>query len=174
MAFITGGVFAVLALPLLAAPEPCRRGLPSFSRSVKAAWLLTGIDLVWVAWIVLNATFGKYEYLKPAVYVAAPVCFYVLVVYLDELLAPRSLGGLLLLAANPILYSERWHESPWRLVMPVIAYALVVAGMILVLSPYRFRDWTSVLASTPARCRLCGLFGLVLGGAVVALGYFVY
>ena len=102
------------------------------------------------------------------------MCFLRLVNYLDEMLASRSLGGLLLLIANPILYSARWHDSTWRLVMPVLAYVIVVIGMTLVLSPYRFRDAVSVVASTPARCRLLGLSGLVIGGVVIALGAFAY
>jgi uncharacterized protein YjeT (DUF2065 family) len=130
--------------------------------------------MVWVAWIVLNASLGQFEYLKPAIYVIAPICFLMLVNYLDEMLASRSLGGLLLLVANPILYSARWHDSAWRLVMPALAYVLIVAGMTLVLSPYRFRDAVSVLASTPARCRVLGLSGLAVGGVVLALGAFVY
>ena len=174
MAYIIGGSLAAVSLPAFAAPAASQRGLQGFTRSIRAGWLLAAVDLVWVAWIVLNASLGRFEYLKPAVYVIAPVFFFMLVNYLDEMLASRSLGGLLLLVANPILYSARWHDSAWRLVMVSLAYAIVVVGMVLVLSPYRFRDAVAVVASTPARCRLLGLSGLVLGGVVIALGAFVY
>ena len=174
MAQLVGGILAALSLPAFIAPESSRRGLQAFTRNVRAGWLLAAVDMVWVAWIVLNASLGRFEHLKPAVYVIAPVCFLMLVNYLDEMLASRSLGGLLLLVANPILYSARWHDSSWRLVMPVLAYVIVVIGMTLVLSPYRFRDAVAVLASTPARCRALGLAGLAVGGAVVALGALVY
>ena len=174
MAQMVGGMLAALSVPAFLAPEPSRRGLTAFSRNVQAGWLFAAVDMVWVAWLVLDTSLGRFDYLKPAIYVVAPVCFFMLVNYLDEMLASRALGGLLLLVANPILYSARWHESALRLVMSVLAYAIVVAGMTLVLSPYRFRDAISVLAPTPARCRLLGLSGLVLGGAVLALGVFVY
>jgi hypothetical protein len=140
------------------------------------AYAITGISLAWCAWIVLHAHLGRFDTYKPAVYILAPILFYLLVAYLDELLAARSLGGLLLLAANPMLYASRlWDgQSPLRLVIPLLAYAIILVGIILVMSPYRFRHWIETLARTDGRCRVASGAFILVGAGVLALGHFVY
>ena len=85
-----------------------------FSRNIPAAWILTALDVAWVAWIVFHASLGWFDPLKPALYILAPMSFLAMVFFMDELLAPRALGGLLLLLANPVLNSARWLETEWR------------------------------------------------------------
>lgn len=166
-----GGALTVLAgLAGLLAPAPVRAGLNRFPRHAGAGRLLAGLALVWVAWIVLHAQLGRFAWLKPGVYVLAPVSFALMVLFMDELLAVRALGGVLLLLGDPILDAIRWHDSPWRLVVTTLTYIMVTAGMMLVLSPYYFRTWAGALAGSPARCRLTGAALCLLGVALIVLG----
>ncbi|MFH0954105.1 MAG: hypothetical protein V1873_07230 [Verrucomicrobiota bacterium] len=169
------GTFIVIVnVPAVVAPAVFRRVAQAFPRNRPAAWLLTAFDLGWVSWVILHAALGRFEFLKPAVYAAAPLSLLAIVFYMDELLAPRALGGLLLLIANPVLNAARWHPSEWRLVMTVVAYAWVVAGIVLILSPYRFRQVAAFMTKTDARCRALGLVRLCVGACFLFLGLKVY
>ena len=164
----------VVNLPAILAPAFFRRMATGFSRNVPAAWILTAIDIAWVAWIILHASLGRFESLKPLVYIAAPVSFFALVYFVDELLAPRALGGLLLLLANPVLISARWLDTEWRLVMVVIAYLWVIAGILFVLSPYRHRQAAEWGTKTNLRCLLGGAIRFLVGAFVLFLGLKIY
>jgi len=170
ISMICGGACAAAGAGLLAAPGTVRRALSAFPRNRPAAWLLTAVALAWVAWIVYHARLGRFDTLKPWIWAAGPVAFGLTVVFVDELLAARALGGLLLLAANPILQTARVHESPWSVVVSGFTYVLIVAGIAWMLGPYRFRRWTGWLTDG-ARARVTGAAltatGLVLAGLAV-------
>ena len=174
MACALGTFIVVLNLPAALAPGLFRRMVEAFPRSKLPALFLTALDLGWVSWVILHAPLGRFEFLKPAVYAAAPISFLAIVFFMDELLAPRALGGLLLLLANPILNAARWHPSNWRLVMTVAAYLWVISGIVLFLSPYRFRHFAAFMTKTDMRCRLLGLVRLAVGACFLFLGLRVY
>jgi hypothetical protein len=171
---IVGVILIIMALPAVLIPISWRMLLERFPRNTTAAALLTAVDLTWIALIVFNAHLGRFEVYKPALYLVTPAAFFLLLKFLDELLAPRALGGFLLLAANPILNAARWHDSEARLVMTSLAYVFVIVGTILVLSPYRFRLWLLFWHANPTRARIGGLLGLALGVLVIILGLRVY
>jgi len=174
VAYLVGGLGLLLALPLPLAPAASRTGLLAFPRHTTSAWVLTAASLLWVSWIIPHAALGRFEFLKPALYLLTPAAFFLLINFLDELLAARSLGGILLLAANPVLNFARWHDSPWRLALSTLAYVWVVIGIVLVLSPYMFRRWVLPMVDTDTRSRFAG-FALAAGSAALLyLGFAVY
>ncbi|MBW7907774.1 MAG: hypothetical protein H3C50_02480 [Kiritimatiellae bacterium] len=157
------GVFAGVAM--IAIPEATRAFLIGFGRNRTAAWILAAVDLLWAAWLVYHTPMERLGFLKPALYPAVPIAFYLIITYMDDLLATRALGGLLLLMANPILLCMRWLDTDWRYLPIVLAYVWAVAGMALVLSPYIWRRWAAPLLKSNARCRAVGILKLV-GGAL--------
>ena len=173
-ALVVGALLALLGGIALAAPDRARRGARAFPRSAWTGRLLTAIDIAWVAVIVVRAPLGRFEHLKPLVYIAAPAGYLLIVSFMDELLAPRALGGLLLLAANPLVRSAFVHPSSLRLVMTCFAYFWVVAGMVLMLSPYRFRQAAELTLGSDSKCRVTGAIRLLLGTIMICLALFVY
>ena len=124
--------------------------------------------------MLLHANLGRFDIVKPALYLLAPACFFLLINFLDELLSARALGGLLLLIANPVLNAARWHDSAWRYVPIVLAYVWAVAGMLLVLSPYLFRRWVLPFCASDGRARLAGAALLALAILLGALAFAVF
>lgn len=174
IAIVLGGFIMAVNLPAIFAPAFFRRVATNFPRNIPAAWILTAIDVAWVSWVICHASLGRFEPLKPLVYVGAPVSFLAMVFFMDELLAPRALGGLLLLLANPVLISARWLDTPWRLVMVVIAYIWVIAGITFVLSPFRLRQAAEWGTKTNIRCIIGGSIRFLVGLFVLILGLKVY
>ncbi len=173
-AYFAAALGLLAGLALIAAPAACRAFLPGLGRHVHAAWILTAADLLWIGWMIHHASLGRFDALKPGLYLAVPLVFFLVVKFMDELLGARALGGLLLLAANPILNAARWVDSDWRLVMTVLAYAWAVIGMALVLSPYLWRRMVSPFVATDTRCRAAGAAKLLASLALLYLAAFVY
>lgn len=169
-----GAVGLLASLALVMAPASCRAFLPGLGRHVPTAWTLTAIDLLWVAWIVFHAPLGRFEFLKPGLYLLTPIAFFLLIHFMDELLGARALGGLLLLMANPVLNAARWHDADARYVMTLIAYSWAVAGIALVLSPFLWRRWVSPWVATDARCRAAGTVKMAASLALLYLAWRVY
>ena len=172
-----GGLLLVLGVLGVAAgatmvrfPAAWRRGLAAFPRSRMPGWVLTGICTVWVTWVVYHAALGRFEFLKPAVPVGGVLLFAAVVVFLDELLAPRALGGLLLLLANPMLMAVRWVESAWRLAPVLMAYGWVVVGCALMLHPWLFRRMAQRFLETDAAVVRWGWVKLLGGAVLLAAG----
>ena len=95
---------------------------------------------------------------------------------MDELLAPRALGGVLLLVPAPLLAAVRegLQVTPWAAVVSVVCYAMVIKGMALVVAPYLFRKSVERFLPDERHLRLAGMTGLVLDGALVVLALVVY
>jgi uncharacterized protein YjeT (DUF2065 family) len=169
---------AGITLPFYAAlflkPELTREGILRFPRNRWCGWLLAIAAVAWAAWILRAMPLGRFESLKTwlvpvAVVFAGLVCY-----YMEELLAPRALGALLLLYPAPLLEAARLHESGWSVVMSLVAYAMVIKGMALLLSPYLFRHLTERFLRTDAACRLAGAGGLAVGILLLLLALTVY
>ena len=171
---ILGSCIVLANLPLLAAPATARRMLAAFPRSQWLGWILAIVAIAWSAWLVNEMELGSFNKYKIALYVVAPVLLVLVCFFMEELLAVRALGGLLMLVPAPLLDIARWHDSSSRLVVTVLAYVMVVAGMTLILCPYVFRKTAERFTATDLRCRLSGGAGFVLGAVVVALALKVY
>ena len=177
LAQITGGVGAVLAGLGgwgLAAPAGFRKACLALPRNKAAAWLLTLVSLAWAVYALQDLSLGGLDVWKRRAYYAIPVVFYLIVVYLDELLAARALGGVLLLLPTPWLAVARWHDSAWSLVPKLTAYAMVIAGMYFVATPYRFRLWLLPVLDNPGRLRILSATLALLGALHVALAFLVF
>jgi hypothetical protein len=173
-AAFVGGCALLAGLVLLAAPGACRAYIPGLGRHLPTAWTLAAIDLLWVAWIVNNASLGRFDAFKPGLYLLTPFCFFLVIRFVDELLGARALGGLLLLMANPVLNAARWMDTDWRFVMTVLAYVWAILGMALTLSPYLWRRWTTPLLATDVRARAVGVLHIVSGFGFLLLAWKVY
>ncbi len=171
-------IFGVLALvkgcALLSKPNYVRHMAHAFPRNRAVAYILTIVDIVWIMLIMLHADLGRFEHLKPYLYIAAPVAILLIAIYIDELLAPRAVGGFLLLLADPVLDAARWHDSSWSMLMSFLVYLWIIYAMLLILSPYRYRQAVAFWVRDNARMRLGGIIATLFGIVFLVLGITVY
>jgi hypothetical protein len=170
LAGILGAWFGWLAF----APASAAAALLRFPRHRAAGIVLAALALVWSAWMLYRMPMESLESFKPWLFVLAPAGIILVSLFMDDLLAPRALGGLLSLAPVPLLDAARFHPSPWSLLVKIIAYVMVIKGMALLLSPYLFRRMAAVLAASPGRTRLAGCGGLGVALLLAALAMTVY
>ncbi|HRZ99931.1 MAG TPA: hypothetical protein P5055_04260 [Candidatus Paceibacterota bacterium] len=94
--------------------------------------------------------------------------------YVRDFLAVRGLAIVLLLLAKLMVDTAHWADSLWRLVIVVWAYALVLAGIWLTVSPWRMRDLINWAVATDNRTRILAVCRLVFGLFVALLGFTVF
>ena len=163
------GAFSLLA------PARIRAGAASFPRSIWPGRILAAIDLVWAAYALSLMHLGTFDAWKIHLYWLAPAAIFLCIKYLDDLLSPRALGGLFLLAAGPALNAARWNPSDWRLVITVIAYLWIVLGLVFLLEPWWFRRLSPYLVGpNDLAVRIGGTLKALLGLGLIALALFVY
>ena len=172
--FIVAGVVAGLSIAAMANPAGTGQALASFPRSRTMATVLTAIALLWTAWLLMNMPMGGLNAYKKSLYVLAPLSFFLITRYLDELLSSRALGGLLALVPATILDAARWHDSPARYVVILLAYVLAIIGMWLILCPWRFRVWMQPLVDSTKTCRKAALSSLIAASGMALLAFFAY
>ena len=164
---ICGGGFAVKS------PETMRSALEKYPRSVWPGRILLAIDMIWSAYAVNQLHLGGFDPLKIHLMWLAPVLIGVGAIYLDELLSVRALGGLLLLAVGPILAAVRDNGLGWGVIISVLCYLWIIAGLFFVLEPWWFRRVFKRFEA-PATLRTAGIAKMVAGAGLVALALFVY
>ncbi len=166
---LAGGVISLLV------PAKIRAGVAAFPRSIWPGRILAAIDLVWAAYELAQMHLGMFDAWKVHLYWLTPVAIVLCVVYLDELLSPRALGGLLLLVAGPVLDIARWHPSDWRLVVTVIAYLWILLGLVFLLSPWWFRRISVWLTGRGDHAvRISGAIKAAAGLGLIVLALLVY
>ena len=173
-AWILGTLAVGVGLFAACMPAWVRQGVRDFPRSVWPGRVLLAVDLVWAAYAVTTLHLGGLDILKVHLYWLAPVCVVLGSRSLDELLSVRALGGLLLLAAGPVLNAARWNPSTWRLVVTVMAYLWILVGLTFVLEPWWFRRLTKPMIRSDLTIRIGGLFKAAVGVGLIALAFWVY
>jgi hypothetical protein len=163
-----GGLVGVLR------PELVKRFAELFPRSVVPAWIFAALCCWLGAQEALGMNMGFLDAYKKYIYILSPAVFVASVVYMKELLAPRALGGFLLLIAVPILQIARWHESPLRLVVVVLVYLWIVYGLVLLMSPWYFRKMSAPFMANEKLFKAAALAKTALGVALLLLGLFAY
>jgi hypothetical protein len=174
LSILTGVAYCFLHLPLLVAPALVKQGLVAFPRNRWAGGVLAVVALTWSAVQVNDMPLGMLDAYKGWLWALGPAVLVLVLVFMDELLAVRALGGLLMLAACPVLETQRLCDTGWTWVPALMAYLWVVAGMVLVLSPYRFRHAVERGCATEGLTRVMGAGGVVMGGLLIALGLLVF
>lgn len=168
MLAMAGGLVGVLR------PQLVSRFAEVFPRSVVPAWIFTALCCWLGAQEALSMNMGFLDAYKKYIYILSPAVFVASVIYMKELLAPRALGGFLLLIAVPILQIARWHESGWRLVVVVLVYLWIVYGLILLMSPWYFRKMYTPFLKNEALFKATACAKAVLGIVLLLLGILVY
>lgn len=169
---IAGTILAVLSL--LAILLPAHNFMPRFPRSRTAGALLLTIDLVWSFWLLATMEMGEFSNFRRPLLIILPIGFFLVLRFVDEFLAVRALGILCLLAAEPLLDAAFLRPEMSRLLVTVLAYVLIVKGLIWVTMPYLLRDQIAWGVRNIGRWRILSGLAFVFGAAILVCALVVY
>ncbi len=174
LAILLGGAFAAINLPGVMNPAAFAAAARRFPRNTVVGWILTLLATAWFVRYVSQETVSDFAAIK------TPLCVFFLAVgigtcvFVSDFLAVRGLAVFLLVLAKCTVDTARGAETGWRLVLVTWAYAWVIAGMWLTVSPWRLRDWISWMTATPGRTRALSGLRLGFGLFVAVLGFTVF
>ncbi len=169
---IAGALLALLSL--LAIFLPAQDFLARFPRSRAAGAGLLTIALIWSFWLLSTMEMGEFASFRRTLLIILPVGFFLVLRFVDEFLAVRALGILCLLAAEPLLDAAFLRPQTSRLLVTVLAYLMIVAGLFWVTMPYLLRDQINWSTRNSGRWRLLSGLGFVVGAAILVCAFVAY
>ncbi|MDO9541838.1 MAG: hypothetical protein Q7J98_05895 [Kiritimatiellia bacterium] len=173
-AVVSGSLILGFCLAWFAFPQAIKRWLAVFPRNIWAGRVLVAVDIALIVLLLLSEGFSWIDAHRPLVFIAAPAAFLIIVIFMDEFLSARALGGLFLLIPFWILKAAFIHPAASRLLMTSFAYLLVAVGMVLVWSPYLFRKFVKRAEIGAHIGYAIGLLWSSLGLAMIILGLIAY
>ncbi len=174
VAIITGIILILIGLPGLIRPGATQEWTKRLPRSYIAGIVLLFIAAAWCGYLLWTMEMGEFASFRKPLLVLLPIAFFLVIRFVDEFLAVRALGILCLLAAEPLLDAAFFRNDPARLVVTVLAYLLIVAGIMWVTMPYLLRDQINWGARNSLRWRCVHGFVFLYGAVVLVLAVVAY
>ena len=145
-----------------------------FPRHIPAGVALMLLGTAWFLYNLSQESISDFANFKVLFYmlfagVGIGSCF-----FLPDFLGARGLAVIFLLLARLMVDTARWVDTEWRLVIAGWAYAMVIAGMWVTISPWRLRDAIEWTCASEARTRLLSAVRLAFGVFVIGLGVTVF
>lgn len=170
---IAGGCLILIGLLGLFQSNP-GRVVQRFPRSRVAGVVLLTISLAWTFWLLYTIPMGEFAAFRRPLLIALPIGYVLTVRFVDELLAVRALGILCLLAAEPLLDAAFLRYETSRLLITVLAYLLIIAGLFWVAIPYLLRDQINWSTRSAFRWRFLSAVVFIYGGVILAFALTKY
>lgn len=169
----TGIVLGLLLLALhlvaLLKADSTQSFLKQFPRNYKWGVILLTIDFAWSMLIMSYMDMGEFYTLRSKFLLVLPVAFVLVLIFVKEFLAVRALGALMLLVSGPVLCAAFLQPPATRLLVPVLAYAWIIAGMFFVGMPFLMRDWVNWITNTTGRWKMAALGGVAYGALMLVV-----
>lgn len=145
-----------------------------FPRSRVAGVLLLTICLVWTFWLLATIQMGEFSAFRRPLLFALPIGYILSLRFVEEFLAARALGILCLLAAEPLLDAAFLRYETSRLLVTVLAYLLIIAGLFWVAIPYVLRNQISWTTRSVFRWRFLHAIAFIYGCVILAFAFTRY
>jgi len=169
------GIFLLfISLPALVMPEAARNWVRSVPRSFVLGAALLTIALIWSYWLLATMEMGEFSSFRKPLMFALPVGYVLVLRFVNEFLAVRSLGILYLLAAEPLLEAAFLRYETSRLLVTVFAYILIVKGLFWVTMPYVMRDMITWGTRTIGRWISLNAVILIYGAIILVCAFTRY
>jgi len=174
----TAGIIAGVLLVLISLPGLLKPNLASvaqkFPRSHVAGIFLLTICLVWTFWLLSTIQMGEFSAFRRPLLIALPIGYGLTLRFVGEFLAVRALGILCLLAAEPLLDAAFLRYETSRLLLTVLAYLLILAGLFWVAIPYVLRDQINWTAGSTFRWLCLHAIALIYGCVILTFAFTKY
>jgi hypothetical protein len=152
-------------------PAAVQGWLRRFPRSRNWGLGLITVAALWFFILVARMDLGEFTSWRKTVLIITPIAWVLTWKYVDEFLAVRALGMLVLLAAEPLLEAAFLRPGLAHYFLNGLVYVWIVFAMFWVGTPYTLRDQIAWLSKSDGRWRAAALAGLAYGAALVALDF---
>jgi hypothetical protein len=155
-------------------PEPVEHFLRGFHRNETVGRGVFVLAAAWAGWCLWHMELMEYTPYRGLFLLFVVVLAIAALILLPAYIGVRGLGIHLLLGANVLLDAAFLRDEPSRLLLVVLAYAYIVAGMFLAGMPYLFRDAVDWCYASPVRARAAWSAGLIFGLVLIGFGWLAW
>jgi hypothetical protein len=155
-------------------PAAFAQAVRKFPRSEPWGYALMALGTLWFLANLYAESISDFAAYKNLMLIGFGAVGLLTCLFVRDFLAVRGLAVVMLLLAKVILDTARWHPSEWRLVLAVLAYIWIFAGMWFTISPWRLRDLLNWATANETRVRIASAVRLAVGLLILALGLFVF
>ncbi len=150
-------------------PRATQNWLRVFPRSGRFGFLLLTAAAIWFFILVEVMDLGEFSNWRRTVLIGTPIAWFLTWKYVDEFLAARALGMVVLLAAEPLLEAAFLRPEMSRLFLVSLVYVWIVFAMFWVGMPFTLRDHIGWLTASEKRWRAATFAGLAYGALLLIL-----
>ena len=169
-----GLLFAIPHLFALLKPAAFVQAARKFPRSEPWGYALMALGTLWFLANLQAESISDFAAYKNVMLLGFGAIGLLTCLYVRDFLAVRGLAIVLLLLGKVVLDTARWHPSQWRLLLAVMAYGWIIAGMWFTISPWRLRDLLNWVTASEARLRIVSALRIAIGLLILILGLFVF
>lgn len=119
----------------------------------------------------LRVDLSEFEGVRWLLQLACPIFFILLVTQVKELLFPRALGFLGLMAVAPFMTAAFLQDPVTRLLIPIWGYAVIACCLIWIAKPYVYRNMVDWATANSTRWNFLCIGGLCYGIAILACAW---
>jgi hypothetical protein len=171
---IVGLVLIVVHVLALVRQEKVLPWLSTVPRSQNVGTIFLTVGFLW-AWIVATSMdLGEFQQVRWLAQFALPAFYVAMLFVANDYLGARALGIVLLLAACPVLDAAFLKPPQSRLLLSVLAYAWIVAGLFWVGMPFTMRNQIAWIQAKPGRYRTLCVAGAAYGAVVLLAAILFY
>ena len=170
MSIVMGLILILTHGVALLRPALWQERLRRFPRSKAAGAFLLVVDAVWALVLIITMDLGEFSHMRLPLLGIIVAATFLTMRYVDEFLAVRALGMLLLLAAEPLIESAFLQPQHGRILLVLLAYTWAILGMFWVGIPYLLRDQIDWFRNSKRAWTLAAAGGAVYGGLLAAAG----
>ena len=176
LTILLGAGLSVPQIYGLARPKDFAANVRKFPRNYPLGVILMMVATGWFVWIVNQEPIADFSAYKPAMLVGFTAVGVLSCVFVRGFLAARALAVIFLLLAKLMVDTGRPHlgESSFVLINQVLAYAFVVGGIWITISPWRLRDWLEWFTASDKIVRVTCALRLVFDLFLITLGLTVF
>lgn len=170
LALILTGLFLVVVHGIaFSAPEATKSWLKALPRSKAMGLLLFTLVALWAEFLAWKVDLGEFTPWRTRLLIFIPVAYVLTVMFVEEFLAARALGMLVLLAAEPLLESAFLRPESSRLFLVSLVYVWISLALFWIGMPYTLRDQIAWVTKTAGRWNLAVTAGVAYGVLLLAV-----
>jgi hypothetical protein len=174
VSLFVGLIYVVLHAWAVADPHAFYNKARKLIRSLAVGRALTVIAGAWAIGLVSTMDLGEFSHMRNTFIAILGVGTILTILFVDDFLFVRALGMILLLAACILLDAAFPEETPYRLIVVILAYFWIIAGMVFVASPYLLREILRVGFKHSLPSRVFNSLGLLIGIILAVLAFTAY
>ena len=174
VSLILGGFMTALYAWALWQPKIAQDAFTAFPRHYPTGVVLAVLATVWFLWLLRTMDLMEYTVHRPKFLIGFGALGIAAIFYLKDFLAVRALAVILVLFGKVLLDAAFLRDESSKFLITVLAYLIIIKGMVYTAWPYLMRDGLSWVYSDEKRPKMVFGSGLAVGILVLIFGIFLY